>query len=107
MNLINHILSNLPILCVENIPTQRFIRLQNLFSMLAGKYSMSKINISIGIIALIIWGVLNMVHFGMFLKCQDEVQLNNLQCALFSIAELFAFSVILFAILNMLCKSRS
>lgn len=79
----------------------------SLFSTFGGRYSMSKVNVAIGIVALIIWGFLCMLHFGLFLKSKEAWHLASLQCALFSILQLFGIGMIVYAVLTRLCKSGS
>lgn len=94
--------------CYGSMPELKsYSMTENLFSTLSGNYSMSRINIMIGIVAIIVWGFLNMVHFGTFLKLQKAIRLDNFQCALFSIVELFGLGMLVYAVLNMLCKSES
>lgn len=76
----------------------------NLFSPLAGKYSVSRVNVSIGIIGIIAWSILNMIHAGMWIE--KAFSFHRLQCALFGIGQCLIISVLIFLILNILCHSK-
>ena len=77
----------------------------NIFSPLAGRYSVSKVNCTIGIVSLITWMCLNMLHFGKTLLHIKIMHVNHLQCALFSIAQLLFAGSIIIVILRYLCLS--
>jgi hypothetical protein len=76
----------------------------SLFSTYAGGYSVSKVNITIGIISMFVFSLLNAFHFASFLKIKFD-NLDNYQCALFSIAEIVILWGFLFIFLRFLCKS--
>ena len=75
----------------------------NIFSSKAGHYSVSKVNATIGIIALIAFSFLAMFHFEKFLYAR--LKLSDLQCAVFSVAHWLFFGAILLATLCFLCRS--
>ena len=77
---------------------------ENIFSPKAGHYSVSKINGTIGIIALTAFSFLTMFHFGKFLKAYTN--LHNLQCAFLTISHWLFFGAILLSTLRFLCKSN-
>ena len=77
---------------------------ENIFSPKAGHYSVSKVNGTIGIIALTTWSLLEMFHFVKFLDFHFE-HFNSFQCVLLSFASYLGFGAILFVILRFLCKS--
>lgn len=77
----------------------------SLFSTKAGGYSVSKINIAIGIISMFVFSVLNALHFGKFLILGFKT-LSSVCCALYAILQIvliFSFSYIF---LKKLCKSE-
>lgn len=76
----------------------------SLFSTYAGGYSVSKVNITIGIISMFVFSLLNAFHFASFLKIKFD-NLDNYQCALFSITEIVILWGFLFIFLRFLCKS--
>lgn len=76
----------------------------NLFSPLAGRYSVSRVNVSIGIIGIIAWSILNMIHAGMWIE--KTYTFHRLRCALFGIGQCLIISVLIFLILNILCHSK-
>ena len=77
---------------------------ENIFSTKAGHYSVSRVNAVIGIISLISFSFLEMLHFGNFLNLKID-SLNNLQCAIFSFASWLGAGAVLFAFLRYLCKT--
>lgn len=79
---------------------------ENIFSPLAGNYSVSKVNCMIGIISLYAWMFLDMVHFGKFLIHLD-VGLDGFRCALLSVAQLLFFGCVLLTILRFLCQTEN
>ena len=76
---------------------------ENIFSTKAGHYSVSKVNCAIGIISLIAFSFLSMLHFGDCLRVRFGLQ--NLQCAVFAVAHWLFCGAILLVILCFLCKS--
>ena len=78
----------------------------NIFSTKAGKYSVSKVNASIGIIALVVFSILEILHFAKFLHIRFN-PLTCLQYTLFSISIWFAIGAVIFGALRFLCKSRN
>lgn len=79
---------------------------ENLFSTMAARYSVSRVNIAIGIIALIVYSFLTVIHFGEVLDKNFEF-LTRFQCAIFGVLQLiFAFTV-MFMFIKKLCKSGS
>lgn len=76
---------------------------ENIFSTKAGHYSVSKVNCAIGIISLIAFSFLSMLHFGQFLCVYFDLQ--NLQCVVFAVAHWLFCGAILLSILCFLCKS--
>lgn len=79
---------------------------ENVFSTKAGRYSVSKVNTTIGIIGITAFSFLAMFHFGRFLDLRIN-NLNNLQCALFSISHWLLASSFLLMVLRFLCKSSN
>ena len=77
---------------------------ENIFSTKAGHYSVSRVNAVIGIISLISFSFLEMLHFGNFLHLKYS-GLTNVQYSLFSISAWLFFGAILFMFLRHLCKS--
>lgn len=77
---------------------------ENIFSTKAGHYSVSRVNAVIGIISLISFSFLEMLHFGIFLHLKYS-GLTNVQYSLFSISAWLLFGAILFMFLRYLCKS--
>ena len=77
----------------------------SLFSTNAGGYSVSKVNITIGIIGVFVFLLLNALHFAEMLKIRFENEIESFQCAMFSIAEILVVFVLLFFFLKILCKS--
>lgn len=77
----------------------------SLFSTNAGGYSVSKVNITIGIIGVFVFLLLNALHFAEMLKIRFEDEIETFQCAMFSIAEILVVFVLLFFFLKNLCKS--
>lgn len=77
---------------------------ENIFSTRAGHYSVSRVNAAIGIISLISFSFLEMLHFGIFLHLKYS-GLTNVQYSLFSISAWLLFGAILFMFLRYLCKS--
>lgn len=75
---------------------------ENIFSTKAGHYSVSKVNTTIGIVSLIVFSFLEMLHFGMFLRITG---CNPIQCSLFSISLWIGFGAVVFMLLRYLCKS--
>lgn len=78
----------------------------NIFSTKAGKYSVSKVNASIGIIALVVFSILEILHFAKFLHIRFN-PLTCLQYTLFSISIWLCMGSIIFAALRFLCKSSN
>lgn len=79
----------------------------NLFSPLAGRYSVSRVNVSIGIIGIISWNILNMIHAGMWFKTVfSKMSFTQIQYALFGIGQCLIISVLIFLILNILCRTK-
>lgn len=76
---------------------------ENVFSTLAGHFSVSRINVMIGIVALIAWSFLNMVHFGLALKNNQIFEILGLQCALFAIVQYLILGAIILSFLRAMC----
>ena len=74
------------------------------FSPLAYYYSVSKINVTIGIVCLYVWGMLDVIHFALFLK-QGEFAWSFVTRCLISVTQCFCFSSVSFIVLYLLCKS--
>lgn len=76
----------------------------NLLSTMPGYYSVSRVNITIGIVTLLVYGLMSIIHFGKFLHLSCS-KLNFLQCGMFGIAQLVLFYTISYFILKILCGS--
>lgn len=76
----------------------------NIFSTNAGGYSVSKVNITIGIIGVFVFSILNVIHFANFLSCLKR-DFSNYQCALFGIAQMILIFGSTFLFLKKICKS--
>ena len=77
----------------------------SLFSVYAGGYSVSKVNIAIGIISMFVFSVLNALHFAKFLYKSEIITLKPIDCALFGIIEIIIVFTISYLFLKYLCKS--
>lgn len=92
--------------CHGNLPKGKNDNISdNPLSPLAGRYSVSKVNITIGIVSLFAWGVLGSIHA---IKYMNEVSMlqNPLSCIATGTVLYFAFDVIAFILLRILCQSR-
>ena len=76
----------------------------SIFSPWAGYYSVSKVNCVIGIVGIYAWGVLNMLHFGLFLRNLNIIK-NSLSLGIFAVAEGIFISVLTYFLLYILCRS--
>ena len=75
----------------------------NPLSPLAGRYSVSKVNISIGIISLLIWGFLTMVHVTMF--ASKILGIAGDSSLYIGVAATCFFNIVLFFLLRLFCQS--
>ena len=82
-------------------PDERYS--DSLFSTNAGGYSVSKVNITIGIIGVFVFLLLNALHFAEMLKIRFEDEIESFQCAMFSIAEVLVVFALLVSFLKILC----
>ena len=78
---------------------------ENIFSSNSGRYSVSRINCAIGIIALILWNFLEMFHFGKFLNLKVK-NLSSMQILLSSISVWIFIGAFIFMLLRYLCISE-
>ncbi|MBQ8383980.1 MAG: hypothetical protein IJX45_01915, partial [Spirochaetaceae bacterium] len=69
-------------------------------------YSVSAVNWVVGLVGILCWSVLCMVHLGKALEKKFE-QLNALQVALGSIGTFLLLSAVSLFMLTWLCKSQS
>lgn len=76
----------------------------NPLSPLAGRYSVSKVNITIGIVSLLVWGILGSIHAIKYMNKFSMLQ-NPLSCIATGTVLYFAFDVIAFILLRILCQS--
>lgn len=76
----------------------------NILSPLAGRYSVSKVNITIGIVSLFAWGILCSYHLISYSKTVLKIQ-DLYHCVTFGILFCTTFNIISFVILKMLCRS--
>jgi len=88
---------------LEYPPDDRYS--DSLFSTHAGGFSVSKVNITIGIIGIFVFLLLNGLHFAEMLKIRFEDEIESFQCAMFSIVEVIVVFALLDSILRILCKS--
>lgn len=77
----------------------------SLFSTKAGRYSVSKINIAIGIVSMFVFSLLNALHFGKFLTLRFKT-LSLICCALYAIAQIVLIFSLSYIFLKKLCKSE-
>lgn len=89
----------------EPVPPKR--RSRNIFSSEAYRFSPTRINVAIGIVCLLAWSGLNMVHAGMAFRdvCFYDSPLCNLRCALFGIGQCFIGVAIIYTVLFCICHS--
>ena len=102
LKLFNNITEEIP--CHGNLKYPDYEYSNSIFSTTAGEYSVSKVNIAIGIIGLFVFSLLNPLHFANFLKLKFDF-LDSLQCALFAIAQIVVLFAFIFLFLKMFCKS--
>lgn len=102
LKLFNNITEEIP--CHGNLRYPDYEYSNSIFSTSAGEYSVSKVNIAIGIIGLFVFSLLNPLHFANFLKLKFNF-LDSLQCALFAIAQIVVLFAFIFLFLKMFCKS--
>lgn len=76
---------------------------QNIFSTKPAHYSVSKVNICIGIVSLVAWSFLCMIHFAKMLI--DKFKIENFQAVLFSFSQFLFIGAIVFIGLRFLCLS--
>ena len=87
---------------LEYPPDDRYS--DNLFSTNAGGYSVSKVNITIGIIGVFVFLLLNGLHFAVILK-EKFNKIDSFQCAMFSFVEVLVVFALFYYFLKTLCKS--
>ena len=102
LKLFTNITEEIP--CHGNLRYPDYEYSNRIFSTSAGEYSVSKVNIAIGIIGLFVFSLLNPLHFANFLKLKFDF-LDSLQCALFAIAQIVVLFAFIFLFLKMFCKS--
>ena len=91
--------------CHGNLPKGEKDKLSdNPLSPLAGRYSVSKVNISIGIVSLFIWGLLTIIHTTIYTKTVMKAS-DDYQSLTIGIMFCAVFNVILFFLLRLLCRS--
>ncbi|MCR5622618.1 MAG: hypothetical protein K6G18_12315 [Treponema sp.] len=91
--------------CYGNLPTLENHKISpSPFSPLAYYYSVSKINAVIGMVGLYTWGLLSIIHFGLFLKL-GGFAFTLMARILLSVAQFLCLTSVLFIALYMLCKS--
>lgn len=78
----------------------------NIFSPCPAHYSVSAVNWGVGLVGILCWSVLCMVHLGKALEKKFE-QLNALQVALGSIGTFLLLSAVSLVVITWLCKSQS
>ena len=76
----------------------------SIISPLAGYYSVSKVNCIIGIVGIYAWGVLNMLHFGLFLRNMNIIK-NPVSIVFFAVAEGLLISASTYFLLYIFCRS--
>lgn len=92
--------------CHGNLPKGKDDNISdNPLSPLAGRYSVSKVNITIGIVSLLAWSVLGIHHVADYVKDIWKIQ-NILFCISFATVFFISFSIIEFFLLKFLCNSK-
>lgn len=79
---------------------------ENVFSTAGGKYSVSRINCVIGIVSLVAYAFLIIVHCGKFFEKIFGCYFSSLQCAICGIGFLIMFFTITLCTLRYLCMSE-
>ena len=77
----------------------------NPLSALAGKYSVSKVNITIGIVSLFAWSILGILHIGKYIETVWKIE-NIVYCKILSSIFFISALTIIFFILKNLCRSK-
>lgn len=90
--------------CHGNLPDLESKKISNyILSPLAGRYSPSKINITIGIMTLIFWGILNIFHI--FKVAQKYLDISMLHSFFISVVFAFLTYFFIYLVLAIYCKS--
>lgn len=91
--------------CHSNLPKGDTAKISdNPLSPLAGRYSVSKVNISIGIVSLLAWSILGIFHVGKYAETIWKIQ-NHTQCILLGTLVFLFIAGIAFVVLRFLCRS--